>query len=120
LLTLLLVLGSLALSYVSFFEAFSDFTWLCLLFFFMITFLILATSTYVAKSGGRYNFIGLVSASVVGKLLLSACLIAGYFWMAKPQNGYFIISFFALYLVYSIFEIRQLIKILDVSRQKST
>ena len=89
-------------------QSFQLFTWISLAFFFLLTLI----TGYMALKGmekSPHGFVASVSGIVMVKLFLSAGLVIAYVLLAKPDNASFIISFFVLYVVYTVFEIRQMI-----------
>ncbi|MBA3649383.1 MAG: hypothetical protein H0W62_12665 [Chitinophagales bacterium] len=109
-LTIIMVVIVAALNYVSpLFEAFEVFTWITLLFFFLITALIFYFGLKAIKTENAYRFVSIINGSVLVKILLCGFFIMGYALLVKPKDVLFIIPFFFFYIVYTVFEIRELI-----------
>lgn len=90
-------------------------SWLSLAFFLVLSFLMFALGRRTAAAANKSAFIGTVMAFVFGKMLLSILLIALYSQEFRPESRYFVVPFFLVYLVYTIFETYFLMKL---GRQK--
>ena len=93
---------------VPFFHAFQDFTWLSLVFFIVLT-IITGKIGFRSLQKSPYGFVASVNGIVILKLFLGVGFIIAYVLIAKPEGPSFIISFFVLYVFYTVFEIRTLI-----------
>ena len=99
-----------ALNYFSpFFRAFQLFTWLSLGFFFVVTAVTLNIALNGLKKKSSHGFVASINGTVLIKLFLSIALIIGYMLLTKPGNAAFIIPFFCFYILFTFFEIRQLL-----------
>jgi hypothetical protein len=82
----------------------TQFTWLS----FGVLCLLTGSISYMGlnsiKTGSNQKFMGFFLSGIVFKLLLSISLIGGYYWIAAPENAYFVIPFMLIYLTYLIFE----------------
>lgn len=109
-LTIVLAIAILVANYsVALFKAFETFTWSCLAFFFIVT----VATLYMGLKGlekSSHGFVATVNGIVMIKLFLSVGLVIGYLLLAKPNNGWFILPFFVFYIVFTVFEIRELLK----------
>jgi hypothetical protein len=102
------VLVAAANYFIPFFDSFQLFTWLSLAFFFVVTVITL----YIGMSGlekSSYGFVASVNGIVLIKLMLSVALVIGYMLVERPHQAHFIIPFFFFYIVYTIFEVQQLL-----------
>ena len=93
---------------IPFFLSIQVFTWLSLTFFFVLT-IITGYIGVRSLEKSAHGFVASVNGIVLLKLLLSVGFIITYVLVAKPHTPNFIISFFILYVFYTVFEIRQLI-----------
>lgn len=94
---------------------FQVFTWIALVFFFLVT----ALSLYIGLKGlekSSYGFVASVNGIVLLKLMLSVMLIIVYMLFAKPKDPVFIVPFFLFYIFFTVFEVRELL----IAQQKST
>ena len=57
-----------------------------------------------AMSDNKNDFTNAVLGFTVGKMFLAILVILGYSLLAQPPDKLFIIPFFAIYLIYTIFE----------------
>lgn len=67
-------------------------------------------SLHVARSAG---FIHVVMANSFVKILLTLALIGLFYYLKQPQTFFFLISFIALYAIFTIFETWYLLQISD-------
>src|ERR1043165_543689 len=93
---------------VPFFNSFQYFSWSALGFFFLLT-LITGRTGFRSFEKSPHGFVASVNGIVLIKLVLSVAFVIAYLWIAKPGRPDFIISFFILYVIYTEFEIRELI-----------
>jgi len=103
--------------FIPLFQPFQNFTWLSLAFFFIVTLL----TGYVGLRGlekSAHGFVASVNGMVVLKLFMSVIFIITYVVIAKPNSAVFITSFFILYVVFSVFEIRELIMAQKIRRKE--
>jgi len=106
--TVMTVISALVNYLVPFFHSIQNFTWFSLAFFFVLT----AITGYIgfrSLEKSAYGFVASVNGIVLLKLLLSVGFLIAYLVITKPGSPYFIISFFVFYIIYTVFEIRQLI-----------
>ena len=99
------------------FAAFAGFTWMALAFFFLMTLL----TGYMGFRGlekTAHGFVASVNGMVVLKLFMSVIFVIAFVLIAKPDSAVFISSFFIFYVVFSVFEIRELIKAQKIRRKE--
>lgn len=106
--TIMMVIIALVNYFIPFFHAFQNFTWFSLAFFFILT-VITGYIGFGSLEKGAYGFVASVNGIVLLKLMLSVGFLITYLVIARPDSPYFIISFFVFYIIYTVFEIRQLI-----------
>jgi hypothetical protein len=63
------------------------------------------------KSTNKYRFIHILLMLIMGKMVLSLFLILTYVKLLTPPDKLFVIPFFLIYLVYTVFEIYFLEKV---------
>jgi hypothetical protein len=93
---------------VPFFFSIRIFTWFSLLFFFLVT-IITGYIGFRSLEKSPHAFVASVNGIVFLKLAFSVGFVVSYLLIAKPGKPDFIISFFILYVIYTVFEVRQLI-----------
>ena len=98
-------------------QSFQFFTWSSLLFFFGIT-LMTGFIGFRGLEKTAHGFVASVNGMVVLKLFMSVIFIIVYVLIAKPHSPLFISSFFFLYVVYAVFEIRELIIAQKIRRKQ--
>ena len=88
--------------------SFQDFTWLSLIFFSLLT----ALTLYIGLRGlekSSYGFVASVNGIVLLKLMLSVILVLLYVIFVKPKEPMFILPFFLFYILFTVFELRELL-----------
>lgn len=101
----------LALGFIPFFQSFQQFTWISFVYFFLISLLVLRMGYMAMLTKNSRRFVALISAAFLGRLLLSAIMIALYAWLAKPKGFGLIIPFTVFYIAYLVFDVIQLIRL---------
>jgi hypothetical protein len=91
-----------------FFLSIQIFTWSALLFFFVLT-IITGYMGFRSLEKSPHGFVASVNGIVLLKLAMSIAFIVACLLIAKPDKPNFIISFFILYIIYTVFEVRQFI-----------
>jgi hypothetical protein len=85
--------------------------WVSMGYFFGISLLIYFLAQGMVKNANPHAFIRMVMGFVLFKLMLSVAVVVVYFEKTAPTSKYFILPFFLVYLVYTIFETYFLMKI---------
>lgn len=93
---------------VPFFGSFGLFTWSALGYFFLLT-ILTGFIGFRSLEKSPHGFVASVNGIVMIKLFLCVSLVITYVLLAKPESPVFIVSFFILYIIYTVFEIRELI-----------
>lgn len=113
--TTLLTLAAAALLYgLSFYPPLSpyfDFGLLCLFFFLLLSLLMYFTGRRAAVSAQRGFFTQLILVFTIVKMFLSVVLVFVYFKVRQPDSNWFLLPFFLVYLIYTIFESYFMIRI---------
>ena len=89
---------------------YQDFGWICIAFFILWS-AVMFFYIYKKDNSKPYTFINAVMVFTMGKLILSAVLIVGYFKLMEPASKIFVIPFFVTYIIYTIFETRFMMKL---------
>ena len=63
------------------------------------------------NNDNKNTFIGLMYAYMGGKMFLSVVLIMLYYFYVEPETKLFILPFFVVYLIFTIFESYFLMKL---------
>ena len=90
------------------FNSVKNFTWLSIAFFFTLT-IITGYIGFRSLEKSAYGFVASVNGIVLIKLLLCVGFVIAYLVIARPHAPDFVISFFILYIIYTVFEIRELV-----------
>ena len=86
------------------FQSYSDLSWISLAFFIGLSIAMFLAGFRATKSENKHNFTNVVMGFTIGKLMLSALIILVYFKLAEPETRLFVIPFFCIYFIYTVFE----------------
>jgi len=92
------------------FEIHALFAWGTFTFFVLFTLLAFWYGSMAARSTNKHQFTNAFMVLTMIKMMFSLMIIVGYFFLAKPANKLFIVPFFGIYLIYTIFETALLMK----------
>ncbi len=92
-------------------QAYTDLAWISLAFFIMISILMYYAGYRAALSDNKYQFTNVIMGFTFGKMMLSALIILAYNKLMEPDSKFFILPFFGLYVIYTIFETYFLMKL---------
>lgn len=84
---------------------FEWFGWGCLIFFVLLTIAMFYAGHSAARSSNKNDFTNAAIGFSGGKIFLSAIIILMYVELAAPTSKFFILPFFALYIIYTVFEV---------------
>jgi hypothetical protein len=87
------------------FQPFAVFSWCSLCLFFLLTIAMYFSGYSAAKSDNKNDFTTVAIGFSGGKIFLSAILILIFTELAKPESKLFIVPFFGIYVLYTIFEV---------------
>jgi F0F1-type ATP synthase assembly protein I len=93
------------------YQTFAPFSWITLVFFTAFTLIAYFNVQEAAKSSNKHHFTNAFLGVTIVKLLFSAMLIVGYQVVMKPVSNKFVLPFFGVYLIYTIFETALLMKL---------
>ena len=104
LLTLFAVSSSFALDF--FFPHFAllNFSLICITFFVVFTVLAFRLHLMAVKSDDKTLFSRIFMVSIFLKLMGCILLVIGHILINKPETYHFVLPFFLIYIVYTIFE----------------
>ena len=85
--------------------------WISLAFFVGLSFFMFMVGKRAASSANKNNFTNVFLVFLMLKLFLCAGLMIGYLKILEPETKLFILPFFGLYIIYTIFEVFFLIKL---------
>ena len=85
-------------------QAYSALSWISLAAFVALCILMYLAGHRAAMSDNKNDFSNAVLGFTAGKMFLAIFVIFGYIQLAQPPDKLFIIPFFAIYLIYTIFE----------------
>lgn len=93
------------------FQVHAAFAWGTLVFFILFTLLAFWYGSMSARSNNKHQFTNAFMGLTMVKMLFSLMIVVGYFFLAKPTDKLFIVPFFGIYLIYTIFETTLLMKL---------
>ena len=85
-------------------QAYSALSWISFAAFVALCILMYLAGHRAAMSDNKNDFSNAVLGFTAGKMFLAIFVIFGYIQLAQPPDKLFIIPFFAIYLIYTIFE----------------
>jgi hypothetical protein len=90
---------------------FQNLFWICQFFFVALSILSFYGGKYFVHQKSKNTFSTFLMGLIMFRLLCSVAIIIGYFNIVKPTSKLFLLPFFVVYLVYSIYEVYFLSKI---------
>ncbi|NBC09622.1 MAG: hypothetical protein GVY26_20715 [Bacteroidetes bacterium] len=85
--------------------------WISLGLFFFITILMFHFGRQAALSDNKHTFTNVFLGFTTGKIFLIILFVFGYSRMTEPETKFFILPFFSMYLIYTIFETYVMMKL---------
>lgn len=85
--------------------------WISLLFFIGLSIFMFFVGRKAAASENKNNFTNVFLIFLMLKLFLCAGLMIGYLKILEPETKLFVLPFFGLYIIYTVFEVLFLIKL---------
>lgn len=99
------------LGFIPVIQAFNKLGWISILFFVVWCAIMFFASLRAAKSENKNTFTSAIVGFTFGKLILSAGFIIGWFNLTSPTSSLFLLTFFGVYLIYTIFETNFMMKL---------
>lgn len=88
-------------------------SWMSLTLFVVISIAMFFSGRWGVENDNKNTFIGLMYLYMGGKMILSIMLITLYYYYFEPETKLFILPFFLVYFIYTIFESYFLMKLND-------
>lgn len=85
--------------------------WISLGLFFFITILLFQFGRQAALSDNKHTFTNVFLGFTTGKIFLIILFVFGYSRIVEPETKFFILPFFSMYLIYTIFETYVMMKL---------
>lgn len=108
LVAILIVIG---LQQLAFLKPYGLLAWLSLAFFMLVSLLMYYSGYRAAHSDNKNTFTNVVIGYTTAKMFLSVIIVLIYGKLAAPPDKFYILPFFAIYLIYTIFETRFMMKL---------
>lgn len=109
--TVLSALVILGLGFIPALKAYSTFGWASILFFVVWSVIMFFISGKAAKNENKNIFTSAILGFTFAKLFLSAGIVYAYFRITEPESRLFLLPFFGVYLIYTIFETHFMMKL---------
>jgi hypothetical protein len=92
-------------------KSYSDLGWLSFILFFTITIMMFFFGKQAIDSPSKMMFSNVSMAFLLMKMLLSIMILVLYKKLAHPASNTFIVPFFIVYLIFTIFETYVMLKL---------
>lgn len=92
------------MSFIPALQSFNLLGWTSILFFILWTLLMFFISRKAAQNENKNIFTNAILGFTFAKLFISAGIVYAYFKITEPESRLFLIPFFGVYLIYTIFE----------------
>jgi len=92
--------------------------WYCILVFSILSFVIFLLGKNTVDHPVRTRFIGVTIANMMLKMFISIVIVLVYYKLRSPGDPYFIVPFIIIYIIYTIFETRFLLKLADQKKAR--
>lgn len=86
-------------------QSYAGLSWAALLFFVGLSIAMFYIGRQAAASKNKHNFTNTVMGFTIAKMMIAAFIIVGYLKLFQPATKLFILPFFGIYVIYTIFEI---------------
>ncbi len=110
-LTLLVGIVMVALHFGGILGAHENFSWLCYIFFSLLTLPVMGISGLSKGMSSPQKSVGLILGAMAMRFIFSLLFLLAYILFARPKSAAFIAPFFILYTLYTIVETRVLIRL---------
>jgi len=105
LLTAACSVGIIFLHRIALFQGHVVLSWISIGFFVLLTAAMYHMGYRAALSTNKHAFTNTFMGFMMGKLFFSAILILGYYYTIKPESKLFILPFFGIYFLYTVYEV---------------
>lgn len=102
---------SLLLGAFPFFKSIREFAWISLLFFMITTVLVYFLTLSGLRRKKHSSFLYFYFGSLFLRFMLSLLIIVGYYLIVRPDEIYFVVPFFLMYIGYTAVETHSLIRL---------
>lgn len=101
------------------FKKYEDLAWFSLGFFYIFNILMYILAKNLVKSSNKFAFSHLIMSSMMLKMMLSVVIVMMYRKMMQPDSHLFILPFFLIYFISTIFETYFMVKIAKTPNKNS-
>ncbi len=98
---------------------YASLSWVSCLFFVFFSILIFIVGYKAAQSSNKHLFTSVILGFVFGKMFLSIILLIIYHQIVQPTSNLFLVPFFIVYLIYTVFETYFMIKLGKMKPEES-
>lgn len=89
---------------------YKNFSWLCYIFFTLLTLLVMGISTLSKGMSDARKSVGLILGAMAMRFIFSLLFLLVYILFVRPKNAGFLAPFGVLYALYTIVETRALVR----------
>lgn len=108
--TLISVLALIGLHSFERLQPHTPLSWISLGLFTLLTVAMYYSGSRALHSQNKNDFTNVVMGFTTGKMFLAIAIIFGYLKLVEPTDKLFIIPFFTVYLIYTVFEVYLMMK----------
>lgn len=99
------VVGIFLLNKYTSLSAYQDLSWISVVFFLTLTVIMYNLGLSATRSDNKNQFTNVVMGFTFFKMMLSLLIVISYNKLAEPDTKLFVIPFFGIYIVYTLFEV---------------
>lgn len=92
-------------------KPFTDLSWVTCSFFVIVSIIMFFFGYRAALSDSKYAFSNIIIGFMMGKMMLTIALVLGYNNYMQPSTKLFLLPFFMVYLIYTVFETHFMMKL---------
>ena len=92
-------------------QPYQMFSWICLVFFLLLTLIMYYFGERASKSKNKNDFTNTVIGFMAGKMMLAGIIIVMYSKLVEPVSKIFILPFFVVYIIFTTFETYFMMKV---------
>jgi len=91
-----------------------DVSIISMIFYILLSIVMFYFGKNTAGNANKNDFSRVAFASIFGKMMLTVVLVVIYFKIKQPANQNFLLPFFLIYLVYTVFETAFMMKLAKI------
>lgn len=99
---------------------YSQLSWVSCIFYILLSIFIFFFAYRAAFSENKNAFTIMIMSFVLAKMVFSVTFVLVYFQIIKPESSFFLVPFFVVYLIYTIFETYFMTKLARINPDKKS